>query len=472
MGRRAGLGHSGGTSFEGAAMHRTTLFAVTALTLTAAAGLSRWSQARSTVAPPPPVASAGEGLRLELRASHALLSASGGDVFTEVTVRATPPADHEARPVSMALVIDTSGSMQGPKLDDAKRAAHRFVAQLGPQDELVLVHFASDASATPLMPMAGDGRSDADRFIDSLMASGGTNISSALRTAANALAGAHGVRRIVLLSDGQPTEGEQSKDGLGAIATGVHQDGVAVTALGVGADFDSQVMLTIVDRGGGFYGYLKDASKLDEVLEKELAQARAAFARSVVLRLVPGAEFSVDELPGRTVVWQGRTAVVPLPDLGRAGEAKVYLRLRGTGTGQDVIPLVNASLSWVGDAEGARPAGAEASLSLPVSDDADAVESSKQPAVFAAAVRAVGTTQLVLAAAAYQRGDDATAFSLLDNARGIFGMSADALAGESESLRHTQEEWQKPHDAETRRHLGLALEKKKLSNFGRENDGY
>lgn len=453
-------------------MHRTTLFAVTALTLTVAAGLSRGSQARTAVAAPPPVASAGEGLRLELRASHALVSGSGGDVFTEVTVRATPPPDHEARAVSMALVVDTSGSMSGGKLDDAKRAAHRFVEQLGPRDELVLVNFSSTASATPLMPMVGNGHQVADQFIDSFSASGGTNISEALRTASNALAPAHGVRRIVLLSDGQPTEGERSREALGELAGLVHADGVAVTALGVGADFDSQVMLSIVDRGGGFYGYLKDASKLDEVLEKELAQARAAYARSVVLRLVPGAEFSVGELPGRTVVWQGRTAVVPLPDLGRAGEARVYVRLHGAGTAQDVVSLLNASLSWVGDAEGARPEGAEASLNLPVSDDADAVEASKQPAVFAAAVRAVGTTQLVLAAAAYQRGDDATAFSLLDNARSVFGMSADALAGESDSLRHTQEEWQKPHDAETRRHLGLALEKKKLSNFGRENDGY
>jgi Ca-activated chloride channel family protein len=106
-----------------------------------------------------------------------------------------------------------------------------------------------------------------------------------------------------------------------------------------------------------------------------------------------------------------------------------------------------------------------------VVEDEATVTASRDEAVYSRGIGAVGSLKLVAAAAAWERGDTAGATSLLDNARALFGMSADALAGQAEvdSVRRSMKG---SMGTTERRELARGLEKKKLTDFGKENEGY
>lgn len=444
--------------------------------LSLAALLSALAVIAALLTPPPPAPPTGtpratsEGLVVEARRSHGYLHTGGSDVYVDVAVQL--PADERPRAanVSLALVLDRSGSMDGAKMADAKRAAHRLVHLLGPADELGLVHFGTDVEVVPRRKMDEAGQAAMDAAIDAVQVNGSTNLSEALARGNALLEGAEGTRRLVLVSDGQPTAGDVTPEGLTRLAGALHETGVTLTALGVGADYDGPLMQRIAERGGGMYGYLASAAQLEDILGRELAAARSSRVRNVELSLVTVGGISVVDSPGRLLERQGGVTRLHLADLQPGTTTHAWLHLRSPKLNAGAAPRVRATVTWT-DLETNR--SHEATVDAPFIAVADAAtfEASRDEAVFAEAVTAMGTVQLAAAAAAYERGDDALGFSLLGNARSLFGMSADALAGQSETLDRVG------HDMvgatpEQRKHLSKSLEKKFMSNFGKENEGY
>ncbi|MGD9388628.1 MAG: VIT domain-containing protein, partial [Gammaproteobacteria bacterium] len=88
-------------------------------------------------------------------------------------------------PRELIFVIDTSGSMSGPPLEQAKRALALGIARLGPQDRFNIIEFNSDARALFAAPVALNtgNRQRAQRFVARLESDGGTNMRPALETA-------------------------------------------------------------------------------------------------------------------------------------------------------------------------------------------------------------------------------------------------------------------------------------------------
>ena len=110
------------------------------------------------------IVSSGRAVRLEARPSHTAVHQQGSEIFVELTVTlegphfvnhwwrygGANPADQQiAKQISLALVLDTSGSMSGAKMDDAKKAAHRLVDLLTETDELALISFGSELTTVP-----------------------------------------------------------------------------------------------------------------------------------------------------------------------------------------------------------------------------------------------------------------------------------------------------------------------------------
>lgn len=452
-------------------MHRTRLFLGVALTLSVLTLASRLAT-RPAVALGSAGATVSSGglVELALRPAHRALRPQGTDLDVAVTVTANREAPRAPQPVSMALVIDTSGSMATEKMEQARAAARRLVQLADARDSLAVVRFSTDASSLALRRMDGDGKAEALRFIERMTAEGGTNIDLALARGREALSGATGVRRLVLISDGEPTVGITADEPLESRAEQLHADAIAVTALGVGHDFRSVLMKGLAERGGGFYGYLENAEQLETVLEQELAQARGTTGRNVELELALAPGVSLLEVPGRRVTARGGGRhVIGLPDLGPGAQATVYLQLRVPEASGATEPVLTATLAWTAiEGEVMR---AELALALPVVDGEAAFLASRDEAVFTDCVRARGTQRTVAAAAAYERGDTSTALSLLDSARGIFGMSADALAGEAPALDHARHQFNTVSDPGARSRYGKDMEKKGMKSFG-ENNGY
>src|SRR4029077_6925947 len=88
-------------------------------------------------------------------------------------------------PRDMVLVLDTSGSMRGPKMDQARRALKYCLKNLGSKDRFGLIHFASVVTKyrDGLEDSSTDRIAEASRWVDGLDANGGTNIQDALSAA-------------------------------------------------------------------------------------------------------------------------------------------------------------------------------------------------------------------------------------------------------------------------------------------------
>lgn len=463
-------------------MHRTTLFILTAAALALTALTLRPTTPLHVVPPPttrahPPPAHLGAPLAPQggttsstltttTALSHSQL-APGGLTYAEVHVRAAADAPTAQAPVSVALVIDVSGSMQGEKLHVAKLAARRLVEQLAAGDTLALVPF-SDAGwlLGEVVTINDRTRRGALERIDQLTADGSTNLSGGLELAERALAFAHGSRRVVVISDGQPTVGETTPAGLSALTARLHRTGLAVTFLGVGDGFNANLLLALSEVGGGLYGSLVDVYRLPQVLEQELAQARQAVARSVVLTLSGVGDATVEHVVGFPSRVIGGQVAVDLADLARGADVTVFAAVR-LAPGATGSAAVSARASWVSPATEQALVSDPSTAQVVVIADAAEAERTRDEVHFARALKASGGEQLLQASAALERGDSATALGIFDDVRALFGASADALAGESAVVAKEADAVRADPSAVQAR--GKSLQRKTLESFSERN---
>ncbi|MCE9579664.1 MAG: VIT and VWA domain-containing protein [Deltaproteobacteria bacterium] len=104
----------------------------------------------------------------------------------------------------LVLLIDTSGSMDGPPLRQAKDVAHALIASAGPRDSLVVLGFASGVTPLADHPLVADedGKARARAFVESLSSGGGTEMEQGMLASLSGDPGADRVRMVYLLSDG------------------------------------------------------------------------------------------------------------------------------------------------------------------------------------------------------------------------------------------------------------------------------
>ena len=132
-------------------------------------------------------------------------------------------------PVSLGLLLDTSGSMSADKMSAARSAIDRLIYDLlGKDDELFLVEFATTARLTQGL----DDRPAGDQPRGTRgIAAGGTAIYDAVATAIpTAQAGTHRKKALLVISDGNDTNSTTS---VGALRQQIRESDVLVYALGI-----------------------------------------------------------------------------------------------------------------------------------------------------------------------------------------------------------------------------------------------
>ncbi|MCB9551283.1 MAG: VWA domain-containing protein [Myxococcales bacterium] len=161
----------------------------------------------------------------------------------------------------VVIALDTSGSMRGEKMEQARLAAEQVIARLGPDDRFNIVAFGTDVQtlAEAPLPQTEAHRARAAAFVDALIAHGRTNIADALDAA---LAGDSDRPRIVLfLTDGTPTAGlRDPKAILAAMPSHTHS---RVFVFGVGHDVNAHLLDQIAERTGGASTYVDPGEPID-----------------------------------------------------------------------------------------------------------------------------------------------------------------------------------------------------------------
>ncbi|MBE2998004.1 VWA domain-containing protein [Nocardiopsis sp. HNM0947] len=333
--------------------------------------------------PHPSESAPGPAFRVEIDQNpHLPLGAREVHAVVGVTSE-TPVAAGDAVRANQVVVVDTSGSMYGQKINAAKRAARAAVETLrdGVRFAVVAGHREAQMiypSRPALVEVDDRTRAEAYEAIGRLRADGGTRMGAWLKRAASLFEGADGPRHTILLTDGQNNESRaEFTETLESLAGTFVCD-----CRGVGTDWRVED-LRLIDEAllGGGPGLIADP---DDLVEDFRAMARTSMGKSVadvalrlwtpqnaVVRYVKQVAPTVQELTARAVErvpqagdyptgsWGAESrdyhvcVEVPPGDPGRqmrAGWVRVVLP-GGDGAEDRVLASGNILAEWTADEE-------------------------------------------------------------------------------------------------------------------------
>lgn len=225
----------------------------------------------------------------------------GQMLFLKIEITPTVAVATESLPVNVCLLIDRSGSMAGKKLDNAKKGAFKLINQLESRDYAGIVTFESKVDVV----VPGQHVTDSNMFetkIRNISLGGTTEMHKGLEAAFAELkkpiqtyysAGKEPVRRIILLSDGQPTDG-RSESEYRRLAREMREKGISITALGIGKDYNEDLLSEIAEDSGGMWYHISSPDDIPDIFSGELNNMKTVvFSRpELVLNLSHGVELA------------------------------------------------------------------------------------------------------------------------------------------------------------------------------------
>jgi Ca-activated chloride channel homolog len=190
-------------------------------------------------------------------------------------------------PLNLCLVIDRSGSMEGPPLDYVKQACAYVVDLLSPNDILSIVTFEETVDVL-MPPQRVTDKARIKDGIQRLIAGNTTNLYDGLLLGMQqvlTIADPGRATRLVVLSDGDPTAGIKDFSALVAHAGDIKSRGITCTFLGFGPDYNEELLASMAKRAGGNYYYIPQPNLIPEVFRTELEKLMTVTARNLKLNI-------------------------------------------------------------------------------------------------------------------------------------------------------------------------------------------
>lgn len=225
------------------------------------------------------------GIRLQRTLSRATIASSTEPQLLYVLFEAAPEGGATQLPklpLNLCLVVDRSSSMRGDRLMQVREAAHRILDQLGPDDYFSLVTF-NDRADVVLSAQRVVNKADMKRAVNTVEAAGGTEMASGMALALQEIQRpllARSISRMILLTDGR-TYGDESR--CVEIARRAQSRGIGLTALGIGSEWNEDLLETMTARENSRAHYITSASEITQVFRDEVTRMHSIFAQHVQL---------------------------------------------------------------------------------------------------------------------------------------------------------------------------------------------
>jgi Ca-activated chloride channel family protein len=331
----------------------------------------------------------------------------------------TPAGVVQRLPLNLALVVDRSGSMAGQKLARAGEAAGFVLRHLTSVDRVAIVAYDDEvtvvAPSTPLTPQA---KTDLLYRLSRIEAGGSTNLGGGWLTGCQEVAkhqvGDGQLNRALLLTDGLANVGITSVEELVEHARQLRLRGIVTSTMGVGADFNEELLEAMARHGGGRFQYVETAKHIPDCVQGELGEMLEVAARKVAVEvMLPEAvrclgclnEYVLEETP--------RGVRVHLGDLLAGDTRRILLKLSVSPGHIDRSLAIGALALYVDTATGHGSEQLSHSAELRYADP-DAVDRQETNDEVARAVALLLAAQAKEEAARLsRRGADAAAASAL-----------------------------------------------------------
>jgi Ca-activated chloride channel family protein len=274
-----------------------------------------------------------------------------------VTIKAPDSPSGEKRPpVAVSLVIDRSGSMSdAKKMAYAKTAAKTLVNSLDANDMLAIAAYENEVDVVSPLQKVTDKRK-LIRIIEGISPGGMTFLSGGLEAGVAQLQSARreGPCRVILLSDGLANRGVTDPELVAGIGAKARNSGIGVSTIGLGLDFNEDLMQYLAQRGGGQYYYIEDSEYLPAVFKQELALVVDSFTRDLRASFTPSARVSNVKIYGYSSKSRDKTTDIEMGDISSGENRQIMMQLTVTPdrkSGSQELGILE--LNYVGQDDGA-----------------------------------------------------------------------------------------------------------------------
>lgn len=189
--------------------------------------------------------------------------------------------------LNVCLVIDRSGSMEGPPLDYVKQACSHVVDLMSPLDVLSIVTFEEIVEVL-MPPQRVTNKQAVKDGIARIQSGNTTNLYDGVSLAAQQLAQTPDpslAARMIVFTDGDPTAGIKDFQALVQHVGEVKSRGYTCTFLGFGQEYNEELLAAMAKKAGGNYYYIPRPELIPDVFRSELDKLMTVSARNLKLEM-------------------------------------------------------------------------------------------------------------------------------------------------------------------------------------------
>ncbi len=272
----------------------------------------------------------------QIESSHSTLSNREQDVFLRIRVQATNAKSETRQPLSVSFVFDRSGSMkEESKIGYVQQAGHLVTDNLTSDDHVAFVAYSDRVHVlVPLHRVVN--REYLHHRIDELFASGHTNLSAGILEGCAQLhkrLNEPGLHHVILLTDGLANRGVTNTQSLVRLVKRCTQHGITLTTIGVGTEYNEQLLSRVAQAGGGRYIYVSEPDQIPAAFQRELGSLLAVVAQNVPWKMQLPAGVEVRQVYGREEPLKPDELEIPLGDLTSGEERVLLIKFRAAATG-------------------------------------------------------------------------------------------------------------------------------------------
>lgn len=329
------------------------------------------------------------------------------------------PQDTERPPVNLSIVLDRSGSMSGQKIQKAKEAALTALHRLGARDLFSLTTYSAGAHTEVPAQSAGNRRW-IEKQIRAISTGGNTALFAGVSQGASEVrknGSEEYIHRILLLSDGLANSGPSSPEELGRLGAALRKEGISVTTIGVGNDYNEDLMTRMAQNSDGNTYFVESSRDLPNIFNQELGDVLSVVASQVTVEIQFQSGIKPLRIIGRDGYIGAHNVTVTLNQLygGQEKYALIEVELPASEAGE-IRPVAEAHCSYQ-DMIANRPAHSRGATQVRFSQQAAEVKQGVNIAVSKEVLRnEIAEAQEEAVSSADQRDYDQAADTLRRNA--------------------------------------------------------
>lgn len=275
-----------------------------------------------------------------------------------IQVGSVPAQMGQARlPLKLALVLDRSGSMQGDKMETAKKAVLAVLDHLTSRDQMAVVIFDDHIEILQKLAfVTPEYKSRLRAALQEVQARASTALHEGWLTGCNTLmenpiAGAGAVARCFLLTDGIANVGITDPEQIAGEAAGVRgHTAISTSTFGIGTDYNELLLGPMAVAGGGQFHHLRSADEITQAFVGELGGLLTVAARQVRLEIQTEGSVQVELL---SAYWEDRAPEksgprsIAIGDLQSEETRHVVVRFAFPEQEKQEQQVVRARLVWL-----------------------------------------------------------------------------------------------------------------------------